>query len=116
MEPKFPEEFTYRVIKMGGEGGGISEHLGECLSFVEEGSQVEGGVLVHCTHGTGRSGAMAIAVAMKDAGLHQGRGTIGDFATAFRLVKSRRPGTDPPLSYQQELAEWERRSNETVSS
>lgn len=95
-----------RVIKFGGDNGPLTPHLDESMAFVESGVE-EGGVLIHCTHGTGRSAAMAIAAAMKA----NGKGTpsgIGGFPEAFRLVKSRRPGTDPPMPFQQELGEWEK--------
>lgn len=94
----------FRVVKFGGEDGPLTPHLSESLSFVDAGVAA-GGVLIHCTHGTGRSAAMAIAAAMKE----NGKGTpagVGDFAEAFRVVKSRRPGTDPPMPFQQELGEW----------
>ncbi|CAN0323080.1 unnamed protein product [Ectocarpus sp. 12 AP-2014] len=103
-EPSFKDDFEYRVIKFGGDDGPLTPHLSESLSFVDDGVAA-GGVLIHCTHGTGRSAAMAIAAAMRE----NGKGTpagVGDFAEAFRLVKSRRPGTDPPMTFQQELGEW----------
>lgn len=87
-----------RVINFGGDNGPLTPHLEESMSFVESGVE-SGGVLIHCTHGTGRSAAMAIAAAMKAGG--------GSFPEAFQLVKSRRPGTDPPMPFQQELGEWE---------
>ncbi|CAM9601052.1 unnamed protein product [Ectocarpus fasciculatus] len=103
-DPAFKDDFEYKVIKFGGDDGPLTPHLGESLSFVDAGVAA-GGVLIHCTHGTGRSAAMAIAAAMKE----NGKGTpagVGDFAEAFRVVKSRRPGTDPPMPFQQELGEW----------
>lgn len=97
---------SHRVIKFGGDNGPLTPHLDDSLAFVEMGVE-NGGVLIHCTHGTGRSAAMAIAAAMKASG--KGTATrIGGFPEAFRLVKSRRPGTDPPMPFQQELGEWEK--------
>lgn len=96
----------HRVVKFGGDNGGITPHLEDSMSFVEEGIE-SGGVLIHCTHGTGRSAAMAIAAAMKANGKGTEEG-VGNFAEAFRLVKGRRPGTDPPLPFQVELGEWEK--------
>ncbi|CAM9091622.1 unnamed protein product [Scytosiphon promiscuus] len=104
-EPAFKDDFKYKVIKFGGDNGPLTPHLTESMSFVDEGVY-EGGVLIHCTHGTGRSAAMAIAAAMKAGGKDAPSG-IGSFHEAFRLVKSRRPGTDPPMPFQQELGEWE---------
>lgn len=94
-----------RVIKFGGDDGPLTPHLSESLSFVESGVE-KGGVLIHCTHGTGRSAAVAIAAAMKAGGKGTPAG-VGGFPEAFRLVKSRRPGTDPPMPFQKELGEWE---------
>ncbi|CAM9325832.1 unnamed protein product [Hapterophycus canaliculatus] len=105
-EPAFKDDFKYKVIKFGGENGPLTPHLGESMSFVDEGVE-KGGVLIHCTHGTGRSAAMAIAAAMKAGGKDTPSG-VGPFHEAFRLVKSRRPGTDPPLPFQEELGEWEK--------
>lgn len=96
--------YFFRVIQFGGDDGPMTPHLDESLSFVDDGVAA-GGVLIHCTHGTGRSAAMAIAAAMKE----NGKGTpagVGDFAEAFQVVKSRRPGTDPPMPFQKELDEW----------
>lgn len=75
------------------------------MAFVEKGIE-SGGVLIHCTHGTGRSAAVAIAATMKASGKGT-EGGVGNFAEAFRLVKERRPGTDPPLPFQVELGDWE---------
>lgn len=99
---------VFRVIKFGGDNGPLTPHLGESMSFVDEGVE-KGGVLIHCTHGTGRSAAVAIAAAMKAGGKETPSG-LGSFHEAFRLVKSRRPGTDPPMPFQQELGEWEKSS------
>lgn len=95
-----------RVIKFGGDNGPLAPHLDDSMTFIESGVE-DGGVLIHCTHGTGRSAAMAIAAAMKASGKGTPAG-IGGFPEAFRLVKSRRPGTDPPMPFQEELGEWEK--------
>eukprot|EP00903_Cladosiphon_okamuranus_P009031 g8636.t1 len=105
-EPAFKDDFEYRVINFGGDNGPLTPHLDESMAFVESGVE-DGGVLIHCTHGTGRSAAMTIAAVMKA----NGKGTptgIGGFPEAFRVVKSRRPGADPPMPFQQELSEWEK--------
>lgn len=93
-----------RVINIGGENGGITPHLNDSMKFVEDAVN-SGGVLIHCTHGTGRSAAMAIAAVMKSKGGGT-PGGIGSFDEAFRIVKARRPGTDPPMPFQKELADW----------
>lgn len=93
------------MINFGGANGGLTPHVDDSVEFVEAGLQ-SGAVLIHCTHGTGRSAAMAIAAAMKADG--KGKpGGVGSFTDAFQLIKARRPGTDPPLPFQKELAEWE---------
>lgn len=94
-----------RVINFGGDNGGLTPHLEDSLNFVEAGKEA-GGVMIHCTHGTGRSASMAIAAVMKANGGGK-PGGVGSFTEAFQMVKARRPGTDPPMPFQKELAEWE---------
>lgn len=96
-----------RVINFGGDNGDLTPHLEDSVAFVNSGAK-SGGVLIHCTHGTGRSAAVAIATAMKANGDGTPGGGVGDFAEAFRLVKARRPGTDPPMPFQLELDAWEK--------
>lgn len=95
-----------RVINFGGDNGPLTTHLKDSMDFIDAGV-ASGGVLIHCTHGTGRSAAMTIAAVMKANG--EGRpGGVGSFTEAFRVVKARRPGTDPPLPFQVELGDWEK--------
>lgn len=95
----------HRDINFGGDNGNLTQYLDDSMKFVDSGVEA-GGVLIHCTHGTGRSAAMTIAATMKTNG-EGAPGGVGSFTEAFRLVKSRRPGTDPPLPFQQELSAWE---------
>ena len=95
------------MINFGGDNGNLTPHLEDSVAFVNSGAE-SGGVLIHCTHGTGRSAAMAIAAVMKANGDGTPGGVVGDFAEAFRLVKARRPGTDPPMPFQLELDAWEK--------
>lgn len=97
--------FERRVINFGGDNGPLTPFLDESMSFVKTGKEA-GAVLIHCTHGTGRSAAMAIAAAMT-----AGEEGVGSFTEAFRLVKARRPGTDPPMPFQKELGDWEKASS-----
>lgn len=94
------------MINFGGDNGNLTPHLEDSVAFVNSGAE-SGGVLIHCTHGTGRSAAVAIAAAMKANG-DGTPGGVGGFAEAFRLVKARRPGTDPPMPFQLELDAWEK--------
>lgn len=96
------------MISFGGDSGGLTPHLDESLKFVEDGVDA-GGVLIHCTHGTGRSAAMTIAAVMKANG-KASPGGVGSFTEAFQVVKARRPGTDPPMVFQRELGEWEEKA------
>lgn len=106
-DPAFKDDFEYKVINFGGDNGDLTPHLEDSVAFVNSGAK-SGGVLIHCTHGTGRSAAVAIATAMKANGDGTPGGGVGDFAEAFRLVKARRPGTDPPMPFQLELDAWEK--------
>lgn len=102
-----------RVINFGGDNGNLTPHLDDSLAFVKSGAE-SGGVLIHCTHGTGRSAAVAIAAAMKAQGDGTPGGVVGGFPEAFRLVKSRRPGTDPPMPFQLELDAWQKEKSKSA--
>eukprot|EP00904_Undaria_pinnatifida_P006129 jgi/Undpi1/2646/HiC_scaffold_13.g06024.m1 len=101
------------VINFGGDNGNLTPHLDDSLAFVKSGAE-SGGVLIHCTHGTGRSAAVAIAAAMKAQGDGTPGGVVGGFPEAFRLVKSRRPGTDPPMPFQLELDAWQKEKSKSA--
>lgn len=94
----------YRVLNFGGENGPLTPHLDGSMAFVDSGVK-KGGVLIHCTHGTGRSAAMTVAAAMKAMGKEAGVG-MGDFDEALSLVKERRPGVKAAAAFLEEIKEW----------
>ncbi|KAI8806055.1 protein-tyrosine phosphatase-like protein [Cladochytrium replicatum] len=56
-------------------------------------------VLIHCSHGVSRSGAIAIAYWMKRYGV--------GFEAAMKAVKSRRPAVNPNVGFQAQLRKYE---------
>lgn len=108
-EPAFKDNFEYMVINFGGEDGPITPHLDDSMSFVKAGAE-KGGVLIHCTHGTGRSAVMTAAAVMTSSGGSSGGG-MGDFDEAFRLVNERRPGVSAPETFLEEVKEWRKRKS-----
>ena len=84
-----------QVITLGDSGGPLTGELASCLEFIEQ-ARNSGGVLVHCGGGVGRSGAIAVAAAMKDQNLGADE--------ALALIKQHRCGKALPLSRTHSLA------------
>ncbi|KAG5184788.1 protein-tyrosine phosphatase-like protein [Tribonema minus] len=120
--PLHPNDFKYKTLSVTEKGDGVAPVLPGALQFIDEATAGGGSVLVHCTHGTGRSAALVIAHVMQTEtevgaqpllsaayGIVGVAGMIGDnvdAAAALSIVKERRPGTDPPTPYSAQLDAW----------
>lgn len=85
------------------------------MAFVKEGVK-EGGILIHCTHGIGRSVPVTVAAVMAVIREELNRGSMEDFDQAFSLVKERRPSLEDvfPLAmlpFLEEVKEWGKRES-----
>eukprot|EP00611_Tribonema_gayanum_P020746 TRINITY_DN3856_c0_g1_i2.p2 TRINITY_DN3856_c0_g1~~TRINITY_DN3856_c0_g1_i2.p2 ORF type:complete len:155 (-),score=54.06 TRINITY_DN3856_c0_g1_i2:381-845(-) len=94
--PRFPDDFKYHVIALSDGGGPLTGELEGCLAFIDEARKGgDGGVLVHCGGGAGRSGAVVVAAVMKEKGI------TADEALA--LVQKYRPMANPRESHMAQL-------------
>lgn len=99
LPPKFPGEFTYKVIPVTDEPSTkLSNHFKEALDFVRS-AIVEGkNVLVHCFAGVSRSATIVIAYLLKYHKM--------EYNPAMALVKSKRPWINPNYGFQGQLRRY----------
>jgi protein-tyrosine phosphatase len=99
LPPKFPEQFTYKVIPLTDEPSTkISNHFKEALEFIRAAISEGKNVLVHCFAGVSRSASTVIAYLMTYHNM--------EYNTAFSFVKSKRSWINPNYGFQGQLRRY----------
>lgn len=100
LPPKFPSEFTYKVIEIVDEPSvRISAHFKDTGEFIHEAIKNGGVVLVHCFAGVSRSASVVIAYLMRYHGM--------SYMQAFTHVKTRRPWICPNYGFVNQLKRYD---------
>lgn len=97
----FPDTFEYLPIPaLDRKDYDISSHISACVGFYEKAISGEcpGKVLVHCTAGVSRSGAIAVAIVMYSKRI--------SYDEALLLVKTKRPSIQPNPGFAVQLKTW----------
>ena len=99
LPPKFPEEFTYKVVEIMDEPSArLSAHFKDTGAFIHEAIQNGGVVLVHCFAGVSRSSSVVIAYLMRYHGM--------SYMQAYSHVKARRPWICPNYGFVNQLKRY----------
>lgn len=97
----FPDAFEYLPIPaLDRKDYDISSNLSACINFYEKATSGEhpGKVLVHCTAGVSRSGAIAIAIVMYSKHI--------SYDDALLFVKTKSPCIQPNPGFAVQLKTW----------
>jgi predicted protein tyrosine phosphatase len=100
IDPEYPSNCKYKIVNIDDwHEEDLSQHFHECFSFIEDGMQNGGCVLVHCLAGISRSPAIVIGYLMYKDGL-----TLDE---AYNIVKEKRPLIGPNSGFLDQLTQLE---------
>ena len=96
LPPKFPNEFTYKVISVTDDPSTqLKNYFNEALDFIRNAINQGKNILVHCFAGVSRSASIVIAYLIKYHHL--------DYIPAYNLVRIKRPWINPNHGFQGQL-------------
>ena len=97
--PKFPSFFTYKVVSvLDTEKQNLKKHFKECIDFIKEAIDYEGGmgrVFVHCFAGVSRSATIVASYLIQEHGM--------TLAEAMSYIKTKRPFVNPNSGFRKQL-------------
>ncbi|XP_029037087.1 serine/threonine/tyrosine-interacting protein-like isoform X2 [Osmia bicornis bicornis] len=100
IKPNFPDKFKYLVLNIADTATeNIIQHFHKVKTFIDEGLNSGGQVLVHGNAGISRSAALVLAYVMETYGLSQTR--------AYAIVQQRRFCINPNGGFMAQLREYE---------
>lgn len=100
IRPNFPDKFRYLVLNIADTATeNIIQHFHKVKTFIDEGLNSGGQVLVHGNAGISRSAALVLAYIMETYGLSQTR--------AYAIVQQRRFCINPNEGFMAQLQEYE---------
>lgn len=104
MQPFFPSDFTYKVIKVNDvSSSNLIRHFPALIAFIKAGMASGGAVYVHCHAGVSRSATCVIAYLMQENSM--------SFDDAFSFASKQRPVIFPNMGFQRQLQEFEKLLN-----
>lgn len=96
IQPFFPSDFTYKVIKVNDvSSSNLIRHFPAAIAFIKAGIASGGSVLVHCHAGVSRSATCVIAFLMQENQM--------SFEEAFSFASRQRPVIFPNMGFQRQL-------------
>lgn len=100
IDPEYPSNCKYKIVNVDDwHEEDLSQHFHDCFSFIDDGMQAGGSVLVHCLAGISRSPAIVIGYLMYKDGL-----TLDE---AYNIVKEKRPLIGPNSGFLDQLTQLE---------
>jgi protein tyrosine phosphatase len=98
--PLWPGDFQYQTLfTTDDDDSMLLEHMLEAIHFMESALVNGGNVLVHCSRGVNRSGAMLIGYLMMSEGL--------SYSEALAVAREARPCISPRAGMMEQLLTWE---------
>ena len=101
MEPKFPDEYTYKVCALNDDPShDVKQFFIDGVKFIDKCIEGGGVILVHCAAGISRSGSMACAYLMWKNKI--------PFEEALKMAQEKRSKIYPNMGFRRQLLEYEK--------
>jgi protein-tyrosine phosphatase len=95
----YPEDFKYKIIElMDHKKENISQYFNECINFIDECSNNNGKILIHCSQGISRSPTIVIAYLIKKYSKN--------YTDIYNYIKEKREIIEPNDGFKKQLLKF----------